>query len=182
MNEKLTKQLFDKYPLIFQNKDLPDSKSRICDGFRCDDGWYDLIDILCATLEVPKTFVNQIPCWADDYPHEYFRFFWPQVVAFQVKEKLARLVFYYDLKFCQEFEDQSREFLKTGMALEKRAWEYCNGAIAMAANMSEKTCEITGLPGFKCISRSGVWYKTLCEEKAKELGFERLVEKSGSGS
>ena len=51
MNKENTKKLHEKYPTIFQNKDLPPTQSLMCFGFECDDGWYELIDEMCEELD-----------------------------------------------------------------------------------------------------------------------------------
>ncbi len=43
------------------------------------------------------------------------------------------------------------------------------GAIDFAEYLSENVCEETGNNGQLCVR--GNWYKTLCVEKAKELGY-----------
>ena len=43
------------------------------------------------------------------------------------------------------------------------------GIIGMAESMSSMTCEFTGRPGRLC--RSGSWYRTLCDEEAKNHGY-----------
>ena len=68
------------------------------------------------------------------------------VVATQVKEKYGTLRFYY-----------------TG------GDEYVDGVVAMAEAMSAVTCETCGAPGEL---RQGGWLKTLCDEHAKEQGYD----------
>ena len=82
MNKELTQQLFDKYPKIFIQKDLPPSESLMCFGFECMDGWYWLVDHLC----------NSIQSHIDNNLHNKI----PQVEAVQVKQKFGSLRFYYN--------------------------------------------------------------------------------------
>lgn len=77
MNKELEQKLFDKYPKIFVEKDLPMSQTCMCWGIKTGDGWYDLLDKLCYSLQ----------WWTDKNGH-------PQVVATQVKEKFGTLRFY----------------------------------------------------------------------------------------
>lgn len=51
MKEELQKKLFEKYPKIFGQKDLPMTQTAMCWGISCGDGWYDIIDTLCAHLQ-----------------------------------------------------------------------------------------------------------------------------------
>lgn len=77
MKDELQNQLFECYPAIFTERTLPDTETAMCRGIEVGDGWFDLIDALCARLQ-----------WATDHDDA------PQVVATQVKEKLGQLRFY----------------------------------------------------------------------------------------
>ena len=52
----------------------------MCWGFECGDGWFDLIDTLCATIQG----------YIDNNPSKNI----PQVTVDQVKEKFGTLRFY----------------------------------------------------------------------------------------
>lgn len=78
MRDELDKLLCEKYPKIFVNRHKPKTETAMCWGFECGDGWFNLIDNLCTSIQ------NHI-----DYNHA------PQVVADQVKEKFGSLRFYY---------------------------------------------------------------------------------------
>lgn len=59
---KLSKQtdLFNKYPELFQRKDLKPQETGMCYGIACGDGWYDLIDVMCSRLLEYDIQFNQI--------------------------------------------------------------------------------------------------------------------------
>lgn len=78
MREELDELLCKKYPKIFADRNKPMTETAMCWGFECGDGWFDLIDNLCSSIQ------NHI-----DYNHA------PQIVAEQVKEKFGSLRFYY---------------------------------------------------------------------------------------
>lgn len=78
MSPELDKQLVEKYPLIFANRFGSPHQTGMCWGFECGDGWYDLIDTLCASIQ-NRCNVAAIP----------------QVIATQVKEKFGGLRFYF---------------------------------------------------------------------------------------
>lgn len=78
MKAELQKQLFDKYPKIFGQKDLPMDQTCMCWGIDCDDGWFWLLDNLCFCIQR----------YCDSFPER------GQVEASQVKEKYAGLRFY----------------------------------------------------------------------------------------
>lgn len=66
MKQEHNQQLFDRYPKIFENRER----------LWCRDGWFDLIDALCARLQEISERTGS------------------QVVARQVKEKFGGLRFY----------------------------------------------------------------------------------------
>jgi len=68
----------------------------------------------------------------------------------QVKEKFGTLRLY-----CQGGDD------------------FVSGVVDMAEALSSCVCEVTGNPG-KLHVRN-MWYKTLCENEANKLGFERYT-------
>ncbi|MGF6511313.1 hypothetical protein [Paraburkholderia sp. 32] len=85
MRPELDAKLRANYPLIFtaepiadpDDPDLPATPSPFASwGFECGDGWYDLVDTLCAALQIETK--NGAP----------------QVLALQVKEKLGGLRFH----------------------------------------------------------------------------------------
>ncbi|GAB2893480.1 hypothetical protein GCM10027046_23070 [Uliginosibacterium flavum] len=76
MREELAAQLREKYPDMFPPRD--DTGSGFL--FECGDGWHDLIDALCWTIE--QEVKNRDGSVAP-------------VQAIQVKEKFAGLRFYY---------------------------------------------------------------------------------------
>lgn len=77
MDSDLQKQLYDRYPLIFQERGLPMADTGMCWGIATGNGWHHLIDGLCAQLqrETDQDGASQI-------------------IATQVKEKLGTLRFH----------------------------------------------------------------------------------------
>ena len=51
MKAELQEKLFAAYPNIFAQKDLDMTKTAMCWGVSCGDGWYDLIDELCGNIQ-----------------------------------------------------------------------------------------------------------------------------------
>lgn len=77
MEAELQNQLFERYPAIFTERVLPHTETAMCWGITTGNGWYGLIDALCARLQ-----------WETDHNDA------PQIVATQVKEKFGTLRFY----------------------------------------------------------------------------------------
>ena len=51
MREELDNKLCEKYPRIFQNRNKSMQESCMFWGFSCGDGWYQVIDSLCAQIQ-----------------------------------------------------------------------------------------------------------------------------------
>ena len=81
MNKELDDALCAKYPLIFAQRNWDKMDTCMCWGFECGNGWYDLIDTLCYTLQ---SYLNA------HHPEVN------QVVATQVKSKFGELRFYVE--------------------------------------------------------------------------------------
>jgi len=76
MSPELDRTLCNRYPAIFAERHAPATQSAMGWGFMLDDGWYALLDLLCAALQ-RETNLRAAP----------------QVVATQVKEKFGSLHF-----------------------------------------------------------------------------------------
>ena len=96
MKQELENKLFESYPKIFVQKDLPMQKTCMCWGISCGDGWYYLLDRLCTKIQ---NYVNSSHVG--------------QIEAVQVKEKFSGLRFYTNYsdnvvdKFIEEAELES---------------------------------------------------------------------------
>ena len=75
-----------------------------------------------------------------------------QVVANQIKEKYSTLRFYVSVYGANSIEN-----------------DIIDDIISEAESASARTCEITGKHGEPC--KRGGWYKTLCYEEARKLGY-----------
>ena len=139
MKSELEQQLAERYPKIF---------SKIA-YLECDDGWVNLIDVLCSSIQnhidareasIKRTIQynernqSNSDCILRDIPTSI-----PQVVADQIKEKFGGLRFYYS-----------------------GGDEEVSGMVTLACNLSERTCEVCGNIGTFRTDRS--WIRTLCDE------------------
>ena len=152
MTPELDQHIREKYPKIFSQR---------CE-MSIGDGWYDIIDMLCANIQNRIDNIAQQREWAlkwnkdvndPDYDWSDKASFIKreerevpelieQVVATQIKEKFGTLRFYY-----QGGDD------------------YIRGLDSMAESMSARICEDCGKPGKRT---SGGWIRTLCEEHTHE--------------
>jgi hypothetical protein len=159
MKPELQKQLFEKYPKLFGQKDLPMTQTCMCWGIDCGDGWYWLIDRLCSAVQQYCDSQNEgirIRNEARERGEEYLKGTEPeeewQVEATQVKEKYGSLRFY-----TSHGDDETY------------------GMIRLAESMSHYICESCGsLENVE--TRSTGWIFTLCDDcwKKKQEGKLRV--------
>lgn len=74
MHDIFERILYERYPTIFAERRVSPTRSLMCFGLCCDNGWFALIDKLCADIVAMEG-------------HETFK-------ACQVKEKFGGLRFY----------------------------------------------------------------------------------------
>ena len=139
MREELEKQLYEKYPEIFRQKDLDMRQTAMCWGISCGDGWYTILDELCGEIQNHirnKNYDIEYKKKRGELPEDAPNF--PQIEATQVKEKFGGLRFYVN-----HYDD------------------FVRGAIGMAESISMRTCEHCGNPGKQ--NEDGYWITTLCD-------------------
>jgi hypothetical protein len=78
MKQELDDKLCKKYPLMFAERNMPMTETCMCWGFECGDGWYDLLDCLCYSIQKYLDLRTDVE----------------QVVVTQVKSKFGGLRFY----------------------------------------------------------------------------------------
>lgn len=89
MNKENTEYLLTRYPKLFPQAAREEGPMRTLMGFgfECGDGWFNLINSLCAIIQ--EHIDSRQKPEGFDYDPEY-----PQVEAIQVKEKFGGLRFY----------------------------------------------------------------------------------------
>jgi len=117
MKPELEKKLFNMFPDLYRDHKLPDSVSRMGDGFCVGDGWYDIIEDLSVKIDILflKNKLNE-----NDYPS-----------VFQVKEKFGGLRYY--MNDCSKLSAECKEELYT--------------LIQEAEAKASQTCQVCGKPG-----------------------------------
>ena len=75
--------LMERFPVLFQNRNRPDTESCMAWGIECPSGWFRLLERLCTSLE----YLNI------EFGREWHR----AIVADQVKEKFGTLCFYFHI-------------------------------------------------------------------------------------
>jgi hypothetical protein len=159
MREDLQNKLYEEFPEIFQQKDQDMTRTAMCWGISCGDGWFNIIRGLCISIQQavdnPRKELKRLSeslekaVAAEEKDVELIEFYEKnisnlkneiidQVQAVQVKEKFGTLRFYTNGFFNEKIENY----------------------IDMAENLSEITCEDCGLPGK---ANDGGWIKVRCE-------------------
>jgi len=148
MRNELDKDLCERFPKLFVNRHADMKTTAMCWGFDCGDGWYNILSVLCGSIqshidwrnETRERLLKDNP-YNRPIPDEI-----EQVVVDQVKEKFGTLRFYYH-----------------------GGDDIIDGMVSMAESMSAVTCEKCGKPGYQSI---GGWIVTLCKEhhEERELG------------
>lgn len=103
MNPELDRELCERYPAMFVDRHASVFETGMCWGFCVDDGWYDLIDVLCQQLQ-QECDDNSLP----------------QIVAVQVKEKMGTLRFRV-----KAASDRQRAMIRYAETLSERICGIC---------------------------------------------------------
>jgi len=83
MKQEYDTYLCTTFPKMFVNRYKPMTETTMCWGFECGDGWYHIINQLCANIQHHIDWKNR--------KEEVV----PQVTVDQVKEKFGSLRFYF---------------------------------------------------------------------------------------
>jgi len=118
MKQEYDTYLCTTFPKMFVNRYKPMTETTMCWGFECGDGWFNIINQLCANIQHHIDWRNRKNELNPNQPIV------SQVTVDQVKEKFGTLRFYY-----------------TG------GDDYIDGLVSMAEAMSGVTCEVCGNPG-----------------------------------
>jgi hypothetical protein len=140
MDKKIELKLVKKYPKILRDYRGNPMQTCMAWGMEFDNGWENLIDICLHKLQY---FCDL--CAKDGRS--------VQVVATQLKEKMAALAFYFSVEGGTSDD-----------------WDIIDDIISGAEVKSAHICEISGEHGYLC--SQGGWYKTLCYEEARKLGYK----------
>lgn len=170
MKKELQTTLYRKFPKIFTQRNKSMTETCMCWGIDTDDGWYNLIHMLCELLQ-----------W-DIEENKY-----PEIEAVQVKEKYGTLRFYTTGVYKEEMRRTFKARLKERIYhfLRLMMLKFCKeryqsdqhyyvqeGMIRFAEHLSGHICE-------KCGSNTNVtqtkgWIISLCEKCMKERSLSGL--------
>ncbi len=161
MKKELDEYLVKRYPQIFRDRNGSIQETCMAWGFDVGDGWFHIIDRLCANIEGHIKYIENnnernkknlekikkgenVPEWVKNtYEENGLEIVpVPKVIATQVKEKFGTIRFYIS-----------------------GGDERIDGLIAFAESMSGVTCEECGGVGQ---TRGSGWVSTRCELHAKK--------------
>lgn len=181
MNQNLEKQLVEKYPKLFKDRNRPPTETLICFGLECSDGWFKILDHLfgyLTNLMETEMHIPYTPEYRAKYKgdpeyykkHSSYILTPPQIILSQVKEKYGtlRVYFYTDIDDIPE-DIWAILDLTEYYARIKRYNDKIDFAIDYAEYQSSITCEVTGKDGK--LYTTG-WHRVLCDEEAIERGYD----------
>lgn len=181
MNEKLDKQLCERFPKLFVDRNGDMKSTAMCFGFEHGDGWFNIIHALCANIQwhidqsveqnarAIKYETIRVAAVAGDFTlfDEDHIGTTPSYREKRLKEivneqprKIPEIIHQVTVTQVKEKYGTLRFYYSGGD-------EYIDGLVAMAESMSAATCEECGKPGR---TNNNGWLRTLCEEHAKERG------------
>lgn len=169
--------LCNKYPKIFQNRHADMRTTCMCWGFECGDGWFNLIDGLCSTIqghidwrtrdvERDVSFNQALQLALDGNQQALLDHYsagspvadWmTKTVAQNLEKPVFRTP---DQPIPQVVAVQVKEKFGGLRFYYDGGDELIRGAVSMAEAMSYRTCDVCGAPGTP--NHDG-WISTRCE-------------------
>ena len=182
MKSELDKQLCERYPKIFADRYADMTTTAMCWGFDCGDGWFNLLDQLCAQIQHYIDWRQDQYARAEGYNQalalaqagfpakltEYFTYgMVPDAntlknVEFEIARNQPRQL--PDL-VQQVLATQVKEKYGTLRFYYDGGDDHISGMVTLAEAMSSVTCERCGAPGE---TSDGSWTETVCKTHFQE--------------
>lgn len=189
MTPELDAALCKKYPKIFVNRDKSMMESCMYWGLDVGDGWYNIIDAMCLTIQshinwsvkqhemtikyndmvtlarngdftlFNKTYAKLDEPWKQQYLERIL-----QISEKDGQDDYSTGLRRVDPVIPQLVADQVKEKFGSLRMYSHGGDDFCDGVIQMAEAMSVRTCEDCGAPG-KLGGRG--WIRTLCPAHIK---------------
>lgn len=191
MRKELDEALVAKYPKIFRDRHGDMTKTLMCWGFSCGDGWYNIIDALCRNIQSHVDSSRRTRARALRFnralkrglcgdtrgliryytlpgrePNDWTNKSVERAIADARYDAVPQAV-------PQIVAVQVKEKFGTLRFYTNAADDYVHGLISMAESMSARTCEECGSPGETYYDG---WHVTLCEKHASEQGRSHDIE------
>ena len=177
MSPELEQKLYDNYPKIFPLE----TRARFWD-LSCGDGWYPLIDRLCANIQSQVEYSRRMRAYDLRYNRALSR-------AIRTNDP-APLMKFVTFVMEDQRENRCRQLLATGafksvprdiaqvvaLQIKEKFGTLCfyytggderiSAMVSFAESVSSVICEVCGAPG-ECKTTRG-WVTTLCETHRNE--------------
>jgi hypothetical protein len=175
MTPNLDEALTIKYPKIFKNRYGSMRETCMFWGFSHDDGWYNIIDMLCSNIQRHVDWTRKQRADALKYNRALSGAIKGDFTSYNRLSKWQQKNIDEDLmdpepqlktvpKACpQVIADQVKEKFGTLCFYYHGGDDKVDGMVRMAESMSAVTCETCGAPG---VLRGGGWLQTLCDAHA----------------
>jgi len=177
MKSELDKTLCERYPKIFADRYADMTQTAMCWGFDCGDGWFNLLDQLCAQIQSYIDWRQDQYARAERYNQalaqaltgdktkltEYFTYGKTpdakthESVAFEIARCQPRLL---PLLVPQVLATQVKEKFGALRFYYDGGDERVTGMVHLAEALSGATCECCGSPAER---RGQTWLSTLCD-------------------
>jgi hypothetical protein len=108
MRQELDDLLCQRYPDIFRDRHGDPTETSMCWGFTCGDGWFQILDDLCAEI------TRQVKAGT-----------MPPVVAKQIKEKSGYLRIYIRDHFNRKANPEAHRLIQLAQERAERTCEVC---------------------------------------------------------
>lgn len=178
MSPEKDAELCNKYPKIFKDRFADMQTTAMCWGFECSEGWYNILDKLCAniqghidwkrkqrTSDLKFNRALKAALAGDNSKLVKYHSYRKEVTAYtlkRVEEDIIEAKFRtVTPKVMQVVASQVKEKFGGLRFYYNGGDEFVSGLAAMAESMSYVTCEECGNPGAQ--NNSG-WIRTLCQE------------------
>lgn len=192
MKQELDDLLVKKYPKIFRNRHGDMRETLMCWGFEIGDGWFNIIDALCANIQSHIDWKRKDRASALRFNRALKRAiagdksalinhfcFGGKISDYAIRnaDETIERASYRKVpdKVYQVIAVQVKEKFGTLRFYYDGGDEYVRALENMAESMSARTCEVCGNPGK--VYRDG-WHSTLCPTHAKEQHREEEEDES----
>jgi hypothetical protein len=180
MTPELDAKLCSTYPKMFANRYGDMKTTAMCWGFEHGNGWYNIINTLCANIQHHIDWHNKQRDQAVKYNEmiveagygnldplrEYYKGWMDR--DDKIKEAIERGLRKVEDPVQQVVVTQVKEKFGTLRFYYDGGDDVIDGMVRLAEGMSGCTCEECGKPGSQ---RGGGWIVTLCDEHAEARGI-----------
>jgi len=188
MRKELDELLCARYPKIFRDRNAPANETCMCWGFDCGDGWFNIIDQLCANIQrhidhpietnehnrkylamVTAAREGDYTLFDEYYNNSFYKKEWLEKRKVEIlTEEIPAWYSSVKEEIPQVVAMQVKEKFGTLRFYYNGGDDFIHGLETMADAMSAVTCEECGNPG---VLRRGGWIRTLCDNHAEKLGY-----------